>query len=73
MPTRLFLFFLLTAAVCAPPAQAETTDCTTPVLMIADGRITQSTFPQNTTYWYGIFAQAGHSYSVEFEPPTITI
>jgi hypothetical protein len=20
-------------------------------------------------FWYGIFAQAGHSYTVEFEPP----
>jgi len=29
----------------------------------------QSTFPQSTTYWYAIYAQAGHSYSVEFMPP----
>jgi hypothetical protein len=48
---------------------AESTDCTTPVLIIPDGRITQSTFPQNATYWYGIYTQSNHSYSVEFEPP----
>src|SRR5271165_2094853 len=70
MPTRLFLLFLVTATICVSWARAESTDCTTPVLIIADGRITQSTFPQNTTYWFGIFAQAGHSYSVEFEPPS---
>jgi hypothetical protein len=69
MQTRLLLLLLVTAAICVPWAGAESTDCTTPVLIIADGRITQSTFPQNTTYWYGIYAQAGHSYSVEFEPP----
>ena len=54
-------------------AGAETTDCTTPVLIITDGRITQSTFPamtpgNATTFWFGIYAQAGHSYSVEFVP-----
>ena len=50
-------------------ACAESKDCSAPVLIIPDGRLTASTFPQNTTYWYGIYAQAGHSYSVEFEPP----
>ncbi len=49
-------------------SSAESTDCTTPVLIIADGRVTQSSFPQNATYWYGIYAQANHSYSVEFIP-----
>ncbi len=48
---------------------SESVDCTIPVLIVADGRITQSTFPPNATLWYGIYAQAGHSYSVEFEPP----
>src|SRR5664279_5573231 len=69
MVTRFFLLLATVALVAVPHARAESTDCTTPVLVIADGRITQSTFPQNTTYWYGIHAQAGHSYSVEFEPP----
>ncbi|HEY4900965.1 MAG TPA: hypothetical protein VIH91_09140 [Terriglobales bacterium] len=69
MPTRLFQLVVVIAAICAPWAQGESTDCTTPVLLIADGRITQSTFPLKTTYWYGIDAQIGHSYSVEFEPP----
>src|SRR5664279_6406221 len=69
MVTRFFLLLATVALVAVPHARAESTDCTTPVLVIADGRITQSTFPQNTTYWYGIDAQVGHSYSVEFEPP----
>jgi len=64
------MLMLAAVALCtAPRALAESTNCATPVLIIADGRITQSTFPQNTTFWYGIYAQAGHSYSVEFEPP----
>ncbi len=53
----------------APWTLAESTDCTAPVIIISDGRLTQSSFPQNTSYWYGIYAQARHSYSVEFEPP----
>jgi hypothetical protein len=59
-------------AVCfvfSVPSTAESTDCTVPVLIIPDGRLTQSSFAQNTTYWYGIYAQANHSYSVEFVPP----
>src|SRR5271165_3078000 len=69
MRKRLALLLVVISAALAPRVCAESTDCTTPVLMIADGRITQSIFPQNTTYWYGIYAQAGHSYSLEFEPP----
>src|ERR1022692_2160031 len=69
MATRFAFLVVLTGALLTPFVVAESTDCTTPVLIIADGRITQSTFPQNTTYWYGIYAQAGHSYSVAFEPP----
>lgn len=68
-----FVQVLLVALVigfnCVPVAYGESTDCTTPMLIVSDGRITQSSFPQNTTFWYGIHAQAGHSYSVEFEPP----
>lgn len=70
MAKRIVVFaVLMVAAGLAHPAQAESPDCSAPVLIIADGRITQSSFPQNATFWYGIYAQAGHSYSVEFEPP----
>jgi|HubBroStandDraft_4_1064222.scaffolds.fasta_scaffold00421_14 hypothetical protein len=69
MPLRLFVISLAVCAVLLPLGVAESTDCTSPVIVIPDGRLTQSSFPQNTTFWYGIFAQAGHSYSVEFEPP----
>ena len=69
MAIRLILLSIALGAVFPPILPAESTDCTIPVLIIADGRITQSSFPQNTTYWYGIYAQARHSYSVEFEPP----
>jgi len=68
MISRIVVLIAIFAAVSAPLAKAESSDCTTPVLVVADGRITQSTFPQDTTYWFGIFAQVGHSYSVEFEP-----
>jgi hypothetical protein len=51
------------------PGLCESTDCTAPVVIVADGHSTQSTFPINATYWYGIYAQAGHSYSLEFAPP----
>jgi hypothetical protein len=30
--------------------------------------VTQSTIPPNTKFWYGVYAQAYHSYSVEFVP-----
>src|ERR1035441_1466196 len=69
MPTRLGLLVIVIASIVSPQIRADSTDCATPVLMIADGRITQSSFSQGATYWYAIQAQAGHSYSVEFEPP----
>jgi hypothetical protein len=47
---------------------AESADCTAPVLIVPDGRSTQSSIPQAATNWYGIYAQANHSYSVEFVP-----
>ena len=68
MATRFTFLIVFVGAILAPLAFAESTDCTTPVLIVTDGRFTQSTFPQNSTYWYGIYAQAGHSYSVEFVP-----
>jgi len=69
MPLRLLFMMLAVCMIFANRVPAESTDCTTPVLIIPDGRITQGSFPQNTTYWYAVFGQAGHSYSVEFEPP----
>ncbi len=73
MVLRIIVPVIVFAVAFAPRAGAETTDCTTPVLIITDGRITQSTFPamtpgNATTFWFGIYAQAGHSYSVEFVP-----
>src|SRR3974377_1249468 len=61
------LFVLILVSCCL--IFAESTDCANPVLIIPDGRLTQSSITQNATYWYGIYAVAGHSYSVEFEPP----
>jgi hypothetical protein len=69
MPLRIFIAVLTLVAILAPWALAESTDCSTPVIIIPDGRITQSSFPQAISYWYGVYALAQHSYSVEFEPP----
>jgi hypothetical protein len=69
MPLRLLVISLLACTILLPLAAAESTDCATPVIVVSDGRLTQSSFPQNTSYWYGIYAQARHSYSVEFVPP----
>jgi hypothetical protein len=69
MFSRLLVSSILLCAVMTPWVFAESTDCTAPVIIIPDGRLTQSSFPQNTSYWYAINAQARHSYSVEFEPP----
>jgi|SRR5271165_2300580 len=69
MSSRGLSAILLGVVVLAAPwAFAESTDCGAPVLIVPDGRITQSTIPASTTYWYGIYAQAYHSYSVEFVP-----
>lgn len=65
---RLAIAPLLLCIALVSSAFAESTDCSVPVLLVPDGRITQSTIPQSTTYWYGIYAQANHSYSVEFVP-----
>jgi hypothetical protein len=69
MSLRLIVLLPILCLASAPLLLAEINDCTTPVLMIPDGRLTQGTFPQGTTYWYGIYTQPNHSYSVEFEPP----
>jgi len=70
MLTRVILVICMYIGVGFPlTLKAESADCTTPVIIIADGRITSSSFPAVTLYWYGIYTQAGHSYSVEFEAP----
>ena len=70
MPFRPALLLLFLSAALLPCSLvAESTDCTTPVIIIPDGRLTPSSFAANTAYWYGIYTQARHSYSVEFEPP----
>jgi hypothetical protein len=54
---------------------AESHDCINPHLVVSDGRIVTSQFEasingNNPTYWYAFYAQAGHSYAVEFVPTT---
>jgi hypothetical protein len=70
MRAKLFLIGLLMTSWMSPFAHAESTDCGSPAVIIPDGRLSLSTFPQMTTFWYALFTQAGHSYSVEFEPPS---
>lgn len=70
--------FLLAAvlALIISTGFADSSDCTNPSIIVADGRINQSTFTNaqpgisTTTYWYGFYAQAGHSYSIEFVSPS---
>jgi len=68
MAIRFAFLVVCAGAILAPLVSAESTDCTTPVLIVTDGRFTASTFAQGATYWYGIYAQGGHSYAVEFVP-----
>ncbi len=64
------------ALLFSPAGFAESTDCTNPDIIVADGRLNLSTFEKpaqgqpNRTYWYGFFGQSGHSYSVEFVSST---
>jgi hypothetical protein len=69
MKARSSLLLLFLGLFVCTAALAESTNCGDPVLMIPDGRITQSSFSQNSIYWFGIYVQQGHSYSVEFESP----
>jgi hypothetical protein len=69
MPFRLLALVLLGLLALLPrSAFAESTDCLAPVVIIPDGRVTQGSIPASTTFWYGVYAQANHSYSVEFVP-----
>jgi len=42
MPLRLFVISLAVCVVLLPLGVAESTDCTSPVIIIPDGRLTQS-------------------------------
>jgi hypothetical protein len=68
-PILILIALIVASAIIAGTAYAESLDCTSPVLIISDGRVTTSSFPENTTLWFGIQTQIGHSYSVEFLPP----
>lgn len=68
MAARLLIVVLATVAA-VPNLWSESADCGASVVVIPNGRITESRVAANATYWYGIYAQAGHSYAVEFESP----
>src|SRR5262245_9839409 len=60
------LLGLLYGAIAPVMARAEGT-CGRNTPVVADGRMTQSVIPANTTFWYYLSATAaGRSYSVEF-------
>ncbi len=62
----------LSAVLWIPAAFGESKDCGNPSVVVPDGRVTQSNFEAASgsvvTYYYGFYAQVGHSYSVEFVP-----
>lgn len=47
-------------------AHAEGTTCPAPTVIVPDGRITMSTIPNGSTYFFRITSRAGNSYSAEF-------
>lgn len=67
MPVKYLAIIFGCLVIASPVLHAESTDCGAPVIVIPDGRISLSTFPQSTLYWYGVYALAGHPYTVEFE------
>ena len=75
MQMKLVVFPIALAALLLSQALGESTDCKYPSLIVADGRINQSSFAAGTAnhptvYWFALLAQTGHSYSVEFVSPT---
>src|SRR5467141_1193735 len=57
----------VTALMFAPSlAHAEGTTCPAPTVIVPDGRITTSTIPNATSYFFRITSRAGNSYSAEF-------
>lgn len=62
------LAVILCLGLWALPAAAEGTSCGNETILIPDGRITESTIPASTTFFYLISAsRVGRSYSVEFK------
>ena len=47
--------------------RAEGTSCGEETVIVPDGRVTQSTIPGSTTFWFLFNATPGHSYSIEFK------
>lgn len=47
-------------------ARAEGTACGTPTVIVPDGRITTSSIPNGSTFFFSVATTAGRSYSVEF-------
>jgi hypothetical protein len=71
---KCFLVIFLSAGL-SLAVHAESHDCLNPSLVVSDGRIVSSQFDasvngSNPTYWYAFYAQAGHSYAVEFVATT---
>jgi len=57
----------VTALMLGPSlAHAEGTTCPAPTVIVPDGRITTSTIPTGTSYFFRITSRAGNSYSAEF-------
>src|SRR5208283_369032 len=75
MQMKLVVFPIVLVALLLSQALAESTNCKYPSLIVADGRVNQSSFAAGTAsnptvYWFALLAQTGHSYSVEFVSPT---
>jgi hypothetical protein len=49
------------------PARAEGTTCGLPTLVVPDGRLTRSSIPAGTTFFYAWFSTPGRSYSAELK------
>jgi len=49
-----------------PLARAEGTTCPNPTVIVPDGRITMSTIPNGSTFFFRITSRIGSSYSAEF-------
>jgi hypothetical protein len=56
----------LVFVVGSPLARAEGMACATPTVIVPDGRITTSTIPAATTYFFRITSRSTYSYSAEF-------
>jgi len=56
--------------LCLPRiGHAEGISCAYPTVIVADGRIMESSIPASTTFWYVFDGKAGRSYSLEIKNP----